>query len=49
MNNLENLYRQVIIEHYKHPCNKDSRAANKRLFNPSCGDDVTMEARIETA
>ena len=48
MNNLENLYRQVIIEHYKHPRNKGLKGfANKRLFNPSCGDDVTMEARIE--
>ena len=48
MNNLENLYRQVIIEHYKYPRNKGLKGfSQKRLYNPSCGDDVTMETKVE--
>ncbi|MCK9536160.1 MAG: SUF system NifU family Fe-S cluster assembly protein [Bacilli bacterium] len=49
MNNLENLYRQVIIEHYKHPRNKGLKGfPQARLYNPSCGDDITMETKIDS-
>jgi len=48
MDNLENLYRQIIMEHYKYPRNKGLKGyPYVHLFNPSCGDDVTIEARIE--
>lgn len=48
MNNLENLYRQVIIDHYKNPRNKGLKGyKNVHYKNPSCGDDITIEAKIE--
>ncbi len=48
MNNIENLYRQVIMDHYKNPRNKGLKGYPKaRIKNPSCGDDITIEALIE--
>lgn len=47
-NNLENLYRQVIMDHYKNPRNKGLKGyPHIHLKNPSCGDDITIEALIE--
>jgi len=47
--NLQNLYRQVIMEHYKNPRNKglvaDDEYHNVHLKNPTCGDDVTVSIR----
>lgn len=44
---INNLYRQVIMDHYKNPRNKGLKGfRSSRLRNPSCGDDVTVEARI---
>lgn len=48
MNNIENLYRQVIMDHYKNPRNKGLKGyPHIHLKNPSCGDDITIEANIE--
>ena len=49
MNNMSNLYRQVIMEHYKSPRNKGLTGNGKQnhLRNPSCGDDITVEVEIE--
>lgn len=48
MNNIENLYRQVIMEHYKSPRNKGLKGyPHVHIKNPSCGDDITVEAKIE--
>ena len=48
MNNIENLYRQVIMDHYKNPRNKGLKGyPHVHIKNPSCGDDITVEARIE--
>ena len=48
MNNIENLYRQVIMDHYKNPRNKGLKGyPHVHLKNPSCGDDITIEANIE--
>ena len=51
MNSINDLYRQVIMEHYKSPRNKGLKQedgyVNLRLKNPSCGDDVTIQAKIE--
>lgn len=48
MSNLENLYRQVIMDHYKNPRNKGLKGFKKVHYkNPSCGDDITIEANIE--
>ena len=53
MNSINDLYRQVIMEHYKSPRNKGLKEedgyVNLRLKNPSCGDDVTIQAKIENA
>ncbi len=49
--NLENLYRQVIMDHYKNPRNKglvdSSEYFTTRLNNPTCGDDLTIQAKIK--
>jgi len=49
MNNMSNLYRQVIMDHYKSPRNKGLTGKGKQnhLRNPSCGDDITIEVEIE--
>ncbi len=49
--NVENLYRQIIMEHYKNPQNKglvsDSSYLLINMHNPSCGDDVTVQLKVE--
>ena len=51
MINLEQLYRQVIMDNYKNPKNKglvnDENYINIHLKNPSCGDDMKVCCRIE--
>lgn len=48
---VNDLYRQVIMDHYKNPRNKglvdDSSYKTLRLKNPSCGDDTTIQALIK--
>lgn len=48
---LENLYRQIIMEHYKNPLNKgllgDADYLLINMHNPSCGDDVTVQLKVE--
>lgn len=47
--NMDNLYRQVIMDHYKNPRNKGivGNLPTSHLRNPSCGDDITIEADIK--
>lgn len=49
--NLQNLYRQVIMDHYKNPRNKglvdDGTYHDIQLKNPTCGDDVTIQIKVE--
>lgn len=49
MNNLSELYAQIISEHRKFPRNKGLIDGYKtlRLKNPSCGDDVTIQLNIK--
>lgn len=51
MAGLDNLYREVIMEHYKNPRNKGLKDnENYKLFhikNPSCGDDITIQTYSE--
>ncbi len=46
MSNLENLYREIILDHYRSPRNRGELAtppAHKvEGFNPLCGDEVTI-------
>ena len=49
--NLENLYRQVIMDHYKTPRNKGLVPNNQYLSvvldNPSCGDEIVVQLLVE--
>jgi SUF system NifU family Fe-S assembly protein len=51
MNNLDHLYREIIMEHYKNPRNhglvEDERYESNRIKNPSCGDDITIQVLVE--
>lgn len=48
---IETMYRQVIMDHYKNPRNKgfvDHPDYKKfHIKNPSCGDDITVQVRIQ--
>lgn len=48
--NLETLYRQVIMDHYKNPRNKglkgDETYYKIHLKNPTCGDDLTVQIKV---
>jgi nitrogen fixation protein NifU and related proteins len=48
---MQDLYRQVIMDHYKYPRNKglisDSKALLIHLNNPSCGDEITIQLVTE--
>ena len=51
MSNLQNLYRQVIMDHYKNPRNKgfdndDESYHVAHLKNPTCGDDVKVAIKV---
>ncbi|QVK18744.1 SUF system NifU family Fe-S cluster assembly protein [Mycoplasmatota bacterium] len=49
--NLETLYRQVIMDHYKNPRNKGLKENELyytvHLKNPTCGDDLTIQIKVE--
>ena len=49
--NIEQLYRDVIMDHYKNPHNKGllkiEGYKQVHLNNPSCGDDMNVEVMIE--
>lgn len=51
MKDLEILYRQVIMDHYKNPRNKgilnDPTYRTVHIKNPTCGDDITIQSKIE--
>ena len=51
MNNMENLYRQVIMDHYKNPRNKglkqDAEYKTVHIKNPTCGDDITVQSKVQ--
>lgn len=51
MNDLENLYRQVIMDNYKNPKNKglieNDKYIKYHMSNPSCGDEITIQVLID--
>ncbi len=51
MSNLEDLYREIILDHYRSPRNRGELAtppAHKTEgFNPLCGDEVTLYLDVE--
>lgn len=48
--NLDTLYRQVIIDHYKHPRNKgtfDDNSLTVEMNNPTCGDRIFLQFKLD--
>jgi nitrogen fixation NifU-like protein len=46
---LDNLYQEVILDHYKNPQNKHLQPDNDAQVhhvNPSCGDEVTLGVKL---
>ena len=46
---LDSLYQEVILDHYKHPLHKEldpSFTAQVHHVNPSCGDEITLNVTI---
>ena len=49
MMQLDNLYQEVILDHYKHPENKGLAPAfdsQVHHINPSCGDEITLNLTL---
>jgi len=47
---LDSLYQEVILDHYKHPLNKKlspTFTAQVHHVNPSCGDEITLNVSLE--
>ena len=47
---LDNLYQEVILDHYKNPQNKKlntSFDAQVHHINPSCGDEITLNVSMK--
>ncbi|RVW04114.1 Fe-S cluster assembly sulfur transfer protein SufU [Rhodococcus xishaensis] len=46
---LEQMYQEVILDHYKHPHGRGLRApfgAEVHHVNPTCGDEITLRAHL---
>ena len=46
---LDNLYQEIILDHYKHPHHKGLRdpfGAEVHHVNPTCGDEVTLRVHL---
>jgi nitrogen fixation protein NifU and related proteins len=49
---LESLYQEIILDHYRHPHHKGLREpfdAEVRHVNPVCGDEVTLRVSLKDA
>lgn len=48
--NIKDLYREVIMDHYKYPQNRglvnDNTYLTVHLNNPTCGDDMTVQLKV---
>lgn len=47
---MSSLYREKILEHYKHPHNQGSIEEpdmEAEVSNPTCGDDLTFQAAVK--
>lgn len=51
MSNLEDLYREIILDHYRNPRNRGELptppAHKTEGFNPLCGDEITVYLQVE--
>jgi nitrogen fixation NifU-like protein len=47
---LESMYQEIILDHYRNPLNKGLREpydAEVHHVNPTCGDEVTLRVRLD--
>src|SRR5690348_15471309 len=47
---LESMYQEIILDHYRHPHHKGLREpfdAEVHHVNPTCGDEVTLRVKVE--
>ena len=47
--NLESMYQEIILDHYKHPHHKGLQSSydtEVHHVNPTCGDEVTLRVRV---
>ena len=47
---LESLYQEIILDHYKHPRGKglrDPYAVEVHHVNPTCGDEITLRVALD--
>jgi nitrogen fixation NifU-like protein len=47
---LEDLYQEIILDHYRHPHHRGLREpydAEVRHLNPTCGDEITLRVRLD--
>lgn len=47
---LDELYRELILDHYRHPRNKgklESATARAEGYNPLCGDEIELQLELE--
>jgi nitrogen fixation protein NifU and related proteins len=47
---LDSLYQEVILDHYKHPLHKglsSEKTVQVHHVNPSCGDEITLNLLLE--
>ena len=50
MSDLQELYQELILDHYRRPCNRRKLEQADRTaegFNPLCGDRITVYAVVE--
>lgn len=50
LNNLDTLYRQVIMDHYKNPRNRGTLEGDSVIVdmnNPTCGDRIQLQLYVE--
>jgi nitrogen fixation protein NifU and related proteins len=49
---LESMYQDIILDHYRHPHNKGLREpfdAQAHHVNPTCGDEITLRVALKDA
>ena len=50
MNDLDAMYQEIILDHYKHPQNAGLREpyeAEVHHVNPTCGDEITLRVHLD--
>jgi nitrogen fixation protein NifU and related proteins len=49
--NVESLYQDIILDHYKHPRGRallDDPSGESHQVNPTCGDEVTVQVALDS-